>query len=49
MVRICWKAILEDEGGNKECWIPKPIREKILGLEGIEEVIERVMLRRTQK
>jgi len=50
MVRICWKAILEDEGrfeGNdSQCWIPKQVRDKILAVEDIEDVIHRIEQRK---
>jgi len=53
MVRITWKAILEDEAGGAErggeCWIPREIREKILQMDDIEGIIERIMERRSQR
>jgi hypothetical protein len=50
MVRICWKAILEDEGRpdntSPQCWIPWNVRNKILSLENIEDIIYRIEQRK---
>jgi hypothetical protein len=45
MVRICWKALLEDESRSSDrepCWIPKDVREKILSVEDIEDIVQRI-------
>lgn len=53
MVRICWKAILEDEAGRGVAgykdWISEDVRHTILHLEDIDGIVERVMDRRTRR
>lgn len=51
MVRICWKAILEDEvsSDGTNDWIPSEVRDTILNIEDIDDIIQRIMDRRTQK
>lgn len=52
MVRICWKALLEDEArkeGDEIFWIPKETRDKILSMDKIEEIITKIESRKTKK
>lgn len=53
MVRICWKAILEDglggETSGHQNWIKGNVRQGILNMENIDQIIERIMDRRTHK
>lgn len=52
MVRITWKAILEDEStqvDDSKAWIPREIRRRIFEMEDVEGIIERVMERRSRK
>jgi len=52
MVRICWKALLEDEArkeGDTNFWIPKDTRDKVLSIDGIEQIIARIESRKTKK
>jgi hypothetical protein len=47
MVRICWKALLEDEARGRvssedDYWIPTEYREKILSMENVETFIQMI-------
>lgn len=50
MVRICWKAVLEDEARSSknqaDYWLPKEVRENILSMENIEEIISKIEARK---
>lgn len=53
MVRISWKAILEDESASESFsrvpWVPKEIRNKVLGVDNIESIIHRIESRKSKK
>ena len=52
MVRICWKAILEDEArkeGDVNFWISREMRDKVLSIDNIESIIAKIEARKTKK
>jgi hypothetical protein len=53
MVRLSWKALLEDEARDLKdegaAWLPSDLRNQILELEGIETIIRRIEARKTKK
>jgi hypothetical protein len=52
MVRLSWKAILEDEMSSSndpaDCWIPKELRNLVLEVENMEDIIRRVEARKSK-
>lgn len=53
MVRLTWKAVLEDEAKpsntpDSALWIPKRVREAILSMENLEEIVSRIEQRKNE-
>lgn len=54
MVRLTWKAVLEDEARPSNCkesefWISKHIREAILNMDNLEEIVSRIEQRKNER